>query len=53
MRRVVGLERIVTGQLPGRSSAQDITLFSSVGLSGTEVILANHVIAQQREAARA
>jgi alanine dehydrogenase len=38
--RMVDLSEIVTGRRPGRHSEQDITLFCSVGLAGTEVALA-------------
>ena len=38
--RMVPLSAIVTGQQPGRTSDDDITLFCSVGLAGTEVFVA-------------
>jgi alanine dehydrogenase len=38
--RIVDLADIVSGKVPGRRSAQDITLFCSVGLAGTEVVVA-------------
>ena len=37
----VSLDNIVTGKAAGRPSAESRTLFVSVGLAGTEVILAN------------
>lgn len=49
--RVVGLERIVAGELPGRAGAGELTLFCSVGLAGTEVVLAEALL-RQAEAAR-
>lgn len=39
--RMVQLSDIVTGMKPGRKSDDEITLFCSVGLAGTEVLLAN------------
>ncbi len=41
--RLVGLGSVLTGQAAGRASDDDITLFGSVGLSGTEVALAGHL----------
>jgi ornithine cyclodeaminase len=38
---MVELREIVSGDKPGRSSENDISLFCSVGLAGTEVLLAN------------
>ncbi|HML22669.1 MAG TPA: ornithine cyclodeaminase family protein [Aggregatilinea sp.] len=38
--RTIPLSAIVTGQQPGRTSPDDITLFCSVGLAGTEVFVA-------------
>lgn len=40
----VGLDQIVAGTRPGRSDPDQITLYVSVGLSGTEVILASEVL---------
>lgn len=34
----------MTGQAEGRRSESDITVFMSVGLAGTEVVLANELI---------
>lgn len=39
--RMVQLSDIATGTTPGRESDDVITLFCSVGLAGTEVLLAN------------
>jgi len=38
---VVDLADVVAGKLSGRSSSDDITLFYSLGLAGTEVLLAD------------
>lgn len=46
----VGLDQIVAGGRPGRTAPDQITLYCSVGLAGTEVILANEVL--RRAAAR-
>lgn len=46
--RMAALDQIVSGQRPGRFSPEDITLFCSVGLSGTEVVLANAVLEAQK-----
>jgi ornithine cyclodeaminase/alanine dehydrogenase-like protein (mu-crystallin family) len=40
---MVELDQIVTGRARGRLADDDTTLFSSVGLAGTEVVLANAV----------
>lgn len=42
--RIIQLSQIVTGQALGRTSDSDITLFCSVGLAGTEVVVANEII---------
>ncbi len=42
--RMVDLCEIVVGKQKGRVSQLDITLFCSVGLSGTEVVLANEAL---------
>ncbi|HEX5313920.1 MAG TPA: ornithine cyclodeaminase family protein [Gammaproteobacteria bacterium] len=42
--RIRDLSEIVAGTREGRTSPADITLFCSVGLAGTEVVLANEVI---------
>jgi ornithine cyclodeaminase len=44
MERVVDLADIVAGARPGRESGQDITLFCSAGLAGTEVLLADRLL---------
>lgn len=51
--RLVSLGSVLTGQVPGRTSQDEITVFGSVGLSGTEVALArmladNYVSAHPR-----
>ncbi len=50
-----GLDQIVAGNRPGRTGAAEVTLYCSVGLAGTEVVLANEVLrraaAQQGAAA--
>ena len=50
-RRFVGLENIVVGDEPGRRS-DDVTLFCSVGLAGTEVVLANHLLKLKTDEAK-
>lgn len=42
---MVELDQIVAGQHPGRQTAEEITLFCSVGLAGTEVVLADALLA--------
>jgi ornithine cyclodeaminase/alanine dehydrogenase-like protein (mu-crystallin family) len=42
--QIVELSDIVSGKIPGRKNRDDITLFLSVGLSGTEVALADYII---------
>lgn len=42
--QLVDLGAILTGDHPGRQSPEDITLHCSVGLAGTEVVLAHEVI---------
>lgn len=42
--RIVELSDIVAGRVPGRTSGTDVTVFFSVGLAGTEVVLANEAI---------
>jgi alanine dehydrogenase len=42
--RLLELSDIVVGKEEGRISDQDITIFCSVGLSGTEVVIANEAI---------
>ncbi|MFT5194321.1 MAG: alanine dehydrogenase [Cellvibrionaceae bacterium] len=41
---MIGLDKLVSGSHPGRKSADEITLFSSTGLAGTEVVLANYLL---------
>lgn len=41
--RMVELSEIVAGRAPGRSSADETTLFCSVGLAGTEVAVASAI----------
>jgi ornithine cyclodeaminase/alanine dehydrogenase-like protein (mu-crystallin family) len=45
--RMVELDEVVVGKAIGRSSSDDVTLFCSVGLAGTEVILANEALDQR------
>jgi ornithine cyclodeaminase len=42
--RMVDLSDIIAGKQAGRSSPTDLTLFCSVGLAGTEVVLANEAL---------
>ncbi len=42
--RIIDLSDIVVGRQAGRTSPDDITLFCSVGLAGTEVVVANEAI---------
>lgn len=44
MDRMVDLADIVAGAHPGRQRAEDITLFCSAGLAGTEVLLADRLL---------
>ncbi|WP_419998786.1 ornithine cyclodeaminase family protein [Streptomyces boninensis] len=44
--RMVELGALLAGAAPGRSGAEEITLFSSVGLAGTEVALAAALLAR-------
>ena len=44
--RMVELDKLVVGKNIGRSSSDELTLFCSVGLAGTEVILANEALEQ-------
>lgn len=46
-RPLVDLGLVVSGSHPGRQSAADITLHCSVGLAGTEVLLAHHIARAQ------
>jgi ornithine cyclodeaminase len=45
MERLVDLADIVAGRAPGRQTADDISLFCSVGLAGTEVMVAAAILA--------
>ncbi|WP_306954184.1 ornithine cyclodeaminase family protein [Alicyclobacillus tolerans] len=42
--RIIQLSDVVTGKIPGRKGQDDITLFCSVGLAGTEVVVANEIM---------
>ncbi|KYP81161.1 ornithine cyclodeaminase family protein [Ferroacidibacillus organovorans] len=42
--RIVQLSEIVCGKASGRMTETDITLFCSVGLAGTEVVVANEIM---------
>jgi ornithine cyclodeaminase len=42
--RITQLSDIVTKKVSGRTSDNDITLFCSVGLAGTEVVVANEIM---------
>ncbi len=42
--RMISLSDIVSGKQPARSSSEDITLFYSLGLAGTEVLLADRLL---------
>jgi ornithine cyclodeaminase/alanine dehydrogenase-like protein (mu-crystallin family) len=48
---IVQLSDIVAGNIAGRTADKDITLFCSVGLAGTEVVVANEImkLALERE----
>ncbi len=43
-KRIIQLGDIVSGKASGRTGQKDITLFCSVGLAGTEVVVANEII---------
>ena len=48
--RMIDLAEIVTGRAAGRNSNTDLTLFCSVGLAGTEVVIASTILREwQRE----
>jgi alanine dehydrogenase len=47
--RIAELSDIATGKVPGRRLANDVTLFFSVGLAGTEVVVAGEVLRRARE----
>lgn len=42
--RMIELSEVIAGRQPGRESDDEITLFCSVGLSATEVIVANQAL---------
>jgi len=42
--RMIELSEIVAGKRKGRNSNNDVTLFCSVGLAGTEVVVANEAL---------
>jgi ornithine cyclodeaminase/alanine dehydrogenase-like protein (mu-crystallin family) len=44
---LISLGDVVTGRSPGRRNAEGITLHCSVGLAGSEVILAQHLLGQR------
>ncbi len=44
---VIDLSEIICGKQPGRISHEDVTMFLSVGLSGTEVMLAKAILDQK------
>jgi ornithine cyclodeaminase len=43
-KRMIELSDVVAGKQKGRQSSKDITLFCSVGLAGTEVVVANEAL---------
>lgn len=43
-KRMIELSKIVAGKQEGRNSSNDVTLFCSVGLAGTEVVVANEAL---------
>jgi alanine dehydrogenase len=47
--RVVELKDIVSGQVPGRDSADEITLFDTIGIGSEDVALATYALAKARE----
>lgn len=49
--RMVGLHRIITGEIAVRDGADDVTLFCSTGLAGTEVVLADELLTRHAAAA--
>lgn len=44
--RLVDLGAVLAGAAPGRSGAQQVTVFCSVGLAGTEVFLLDRLVAR-------
>jgi ornithine cyclodeaminase/alanine dehydrogenase-like protein (mu-crystallin family) len=47
--RMLDLSEIVVGKQQGRLSSNDVTLFCSVGLAGTEVVLADEALRRERQ----
>ena len=43
-KKIVELSDIISGNIQARTSNNDVTLFCSVGLSGTEVVVANEIM---------
>jgi len=43
-KKITDLSEIICGKRPGRISPEDVTMFLSVGLSGTEVMLAKAIL---------
>lgn len=43
-KNIVQLSDIITGKIPGRNLIDDVALFCSVGLSGTEVVVAHEIM---------
>lgn len=50
MERMVDLADIVAGRAPGRENTDAVSLFSSVGLAGTEVMVAAAILAAAKRA---
>ncbi|MFB6166048.1 MAG: ornithine cyclodeaminase family protein [Haloarculaceae archaeon] len=42
--RLIELADVVAGAIPGRTAEDELTLFCSVGLAGTEVVLADEIL---------
>ena len=51
-RTVASLGEVLVGARPGRTSDRDVTLYASVGLAGTEVLLGRRVLARAAAAGR-
>jgi ornithine cyclodeaminase len=51
MDRLVELSQIVAGRQPGRTSPEEISLFCSVGLAATEVVVAHEAFQRWQEGA--
>tara|TARA_B100000029_G_scaffold255045_1_gene251820 strand:- start:4310 stop:5254 length:945 start_codon:yes stop_codon:yes gene_type:complete len=49
--RIVSLGNVISGDAPGRTDPQQITLFCSMGLAGTEVALADRLLVLDANAA--